>query len=93
MKIREKMSCMLVERGIFPRDAATIISKYVEETDAIDDRIMDEDVSAYPPQMLAAVFMGLKSSTVEWIDANCPGHWARPLFVEKDSSQREEDRG
>jgi hypothetical protein len=90
MKIREKMTFLLVERGIYPCNTAAIISKCVEETGGIDDRIMDEDVTVYPLQMLAAIFTGLKRSTVEWIDANCSRHGARSLFVEEDRSQLED---
>lgn len=82
MTIREKMSRMLVDRGMWPRDAETIIDQYVAENNGVDNRVMSEDETSYPLQMLDVIFMGLKMTTVAWIDANCPKHWARPLFTD-----------
>jgi hypothetical protein len=31
--------------------------------------------------MLAVMTVSMKAIALEWIDANVPKHWARPMFV------------
>ncbi len=80
--IRQKMMSMLDERGMFEADAKKIIECYLasEAGKPMAGR-MDESTAAYPSAVLAVTWMGVNAEALTFIDANCPQHWARPLFA------------
>jgi hypothetical protein len=90
MKIKDRMIKELFARGLFKNQAEAVLKQYVESDlgEAMRDR-MDDDESDYPDCVTSIVWLGVKLSAMEWIDATCPEHWARPLFmnVSADSSQ------
>lgn len=40
----------------------------------------DGDVSEYPPVMEKLILLSVKHFAIEWIDANLPLAWYRPMF-------------
>ncbi|MDB5260376.1 MAG: hypothetical protein JWN37_607 [Candidatus Nomurabacteria bacterium] len=83
MKIKDKMAKALFDRGLFEEQAEAVLKQYVESDlgKEMANR-MEDDESDYPPTMMTIVGMGVKQTALEWIDANCPKHWARPLFMD-----------
>lgn len=81
MTIREKVAGMLFERGLFESEAQAVIEKYVaSEIGKEMSGRMDDGVEDYPESVITVTWMGIKRMALEWIDENCPMHWARPLF-------------
>jgi hypothetical protein len=82
MTIREKLLQMLFENGLFENQAQEVLTQYSESEigEAMKDRL-DDLVSDYPEPVLAVTWLGVKSTTTKWMDANCPEHWARPMFT------------
>jgi hypothetical protein len=82
MKIKDRMIKELFSRGLFENQAEAVLKQYVgsDMGEAMRDR-MDDDESDYPDCVTSVVWLGVKLSALEWIDATCPEHWARPLFM------------
>jgi hypothetical protein len=72
----------LASGGLFPTEVAAVMTacKKSEANAALESRWSD-DVSGYPPQLMAVLIVELNSQAVRWIDANKPGHWARGVFA------------
>lgn len=83
MTFREKIKSLLEENGLFEDQAGQIVDQLIldKASEPMSGR-WDEDISGYPPQMLAAVWASAKAQAVAWIDKNLPRHWARPLFAQ-----------
>lgn len=82
MKISDKMLELLINNGLFPQDAEEILKRYISSDEAKPMACrMNDDESSYPPQALAAVWLGIQHHALEWIDENVPEHWARPIFA------------
>lgn len=93
MTIREKLEKMLFEHGLFENQAKAVIDLLAADSREKEDgtkvpangalvEVLDKQVEGYPPQMIAVAFMTAKNYAVKWIDANCPQHWARPMFAD-----------
>ena len=83
MKIREKFVKMLYDNGLFEKEAEAVIEHYVNSPIGADMKeCLNEDEANYPKPMMAVVWVGIKHSAVEWIDANHPQHWARAVFAQ-----------
>lgn len=80
----------LVERGMFDSDAETIINELkpqLEESDQSMSQRWDDDINEYAVPIKAMWSLWLNKTALDWIDKNCPQHWARPLFLPQ--SQRD----
>jgi len=83
MTIREKLEKELFNNGLFEDQATAIIDKYAEsELGKPMANRMNEDAEGYPDSVLTATWMAVKKIATDWIDENCPQHWARPMFAE-----------
>lgn len=82
MKFREKAVKTLYSQGLFEDQAKEIVEKYINSPagELMKDR-MDDDESGYPAQFFSVIWIGVKVVAVDWIDENCPKHWARPMFT------------
>ena len=82
MTIEDKIKEMLIEHGLFDNQAAEIIEamKVDEINEPMEHRWTDK-VDDYPPQMLTILWAGAKYQALEYIDANCPEAWFRPMFT------------
>lgn len=69
---------MLVGNGLFEREADAVMEALIAgSSPAIR---WQDDVSGYPPSVIAVLWISARRKAVEYIDANCPRHWARPLL-------------
>lgn len=81
MTIKEWLLNQLLERGLWPEDAATVL-EIALPTLASDSQIeWTDDVSTYPPVMYAAWMLNLKRIALAWIDENQPLNWCRSMFT------------
>jgi len=82
--IRAKLESLLDARCMFPEDIKQIIDGWLEtDTGKPMAGRLDDEAAGYPPTLLPVCWMSLSHYTVEWIDKNCPQHWARPMFAEE----------
>ena len=82
MTFEDKVKEMLVENGMFDNMADAVLEavKTDEANEAMADRWQD-DIESYPSVMLAVLWVSTERHAVEWIDANLPMAWFRPLFA------------
>lgn len=82
MTIREWAEDYCFQRGMFPAQAKAVIDQYAASNEGkpIEGRWHDA-TEGYPPQLRALLAMGIDRAAVEWIDANLPKAWFRPMFV------------
>ena len=84
MTIREKLLNLLHDNGLFEDEAKGVLELYINSPmgEPMEGR-MDDKVEDYPQTVIAATWMGVSASAVEWIDKNKPMHWARSMFATK----------
>jgi hypothetical protein len=82
MTIESKLTKMLIDRGMFPEQAAEVIAavKADKANEEISIRFSDDE-EGYPLQLMAAMWETTRQHALEWIDANLPRAWFRPLFL------------
>lgn len=85
MTIREKLEAMLVERGMFGNVAKAVIDRYLESPlgEPMRGRL-DDPLDSYPKPLLAAVWMGVESEALAYIDDVQPSAWYRSMFVRRE---------
>jgi hypothetical protein len=80
--IRAALEGMLDERAVFAADIKAILDGWLQtEPGKIMAGRMNDKVSDYPASVLIVCWISVSQHTVEWIDQNCPNHWARPMFA------------
>jgi hypothetical protein len=77
----------LTRNGMFPDQAQQVMSRAVIADDPLTGRWGD-DLKGYPPVVRGVLIMHINSAAIEWIDANVPNAWYRPMFLPQD--EREE---
>ena len=82
MTIEDKIREMLVEHGMFENDAAAVVEtmKADEANEPMAHR-WNDNIEDYPPSILVVLWMEARNVALEYIDANCPKAWFRPMFV------------
>ena len=89
MTFLTKMMEMLVERGMWPKDAAVVMSIYQNEgCDPAMAKRLDDDMEGYPIQTKAAVWYGVKIIALEWIDDHTPNVWYREQFTNNPQGEK-----
>lgn len=83
MTIQDAIKQYLVENGLFPYAADKVIEavKADEGNECMATRWGDS-TDDYPPIMIAAIMVTVKSHALAWIDANLPKAWFRPMFAQ-----------
>ena len=86
MTIQEDIHQQLVGNGLFDSQADAVIElmKASKANAAMSERWGDSP-GEYPPAIAILAWLSAKRAAVEWIDANAPSHWARPLFAEAEA--------
>jgi len=81
MTFNEAMKNMMVENGMFPQqaDSVLLLAKDHALLDTMKGR-MDEQTDGYPPIMLPVVWVSMQAIALEWIEANLPNAWYKPMF-------------
>lgn len=80
MTITEHLTGYLTKRGLWPHEATAVMDNLKAGTPAMEGR-WDEDAEGYPDSLFAVLVMSVDQAALEWIDANKPKHFARPMFV------------
>ena len=81
MTIKDQLTRMCEEHGLWPDEARKVLEQTIKNTPAMEERRWNEDVSTYPASMLAVLWMGTRHEAVKWIDENKPQHFARMMFI------------
>lgn len=82
MTVKENLLRNLIDRGLFPNQAAAIFQRALPELEPDDYRTTwDSDESAYPNAMYAIWLLVLDRHALAWIDENAPHAWFRPMFT------------
>lgn len=80
MNFREWAEEYLIERGVWPKDAPTIVTACIADKDSKSMDRWHDSVDDYPVAMRAVIALHLNRAALAWIDANCPLAWYRPMF-------------
>jgi len=79
---RDSMLKHLVTHGLFANQAEDIVKRYEESKDGEPMKgRWDSATEGYPPTLLAVLRISINVVAVEYIDENCPGHFARHMFA------------
>jgi hypothetical protein len=77
-----KLHAYLVDNGLFPSQADEIMAVFQSsESMKSMNRRWDDSPGDYPQAIIATLTLSINAAALEWIDANCPKHWARELFA------------
>jgi hypothetical protein len=79
MTVKEQLTKMIVERGLFDHMAETILTTYVDN-EALTE-VYHKPWADYPMGFHAAAWLVASQAVVDWMDAERPMHFARSLFV------------
>ena len=82
MTFEDKIKEMLVEHGMFENDAAAIVETM--KADEVNEPMAhrwNDSVEDYPQSVLIILWASARATALEYIDANCPKAWFRPMFV------------
>ena len=81
--IEGKIKQMLEDNGMFPQQAQAVIDMAKARPDLFPDmeRRWADRAEDYPTSLIAVLWLGIKGLAVEWIDANLPKAWYRPMFT------------
>ncbi len=81
MTVREFLREHLEGNGLWPKEAEAVIGAMVASSvEAMANR-WDDFVEGYPPFMKSLWIATANKEAVTYIDANCPRHFARPMFT------------
>jgi hypothetical protein len=88
MTFRQLAEQYCVDRGMFPDQAAAVISAVISDpgSAAMADR-WNEDIAGYPVQMMAVIALNINRHALAWIDANLPHAFFRPMFDPRQASE------
>ena len=83
MTLRKKLESLAQENGLWPQEAEQIADALIAEdastSGTMSGRWNDEE-DAYPPQLVAVLWMSYKRVADKWLGEHKPMHWARPMF-------------
>lgn len=85
MTIRETLAKHLTDNGMFESQAEAVIEQFMgtDATQPMRGR-WDDPTTEYPAALTDALLHGLCFVALEWIDANLPEAWYRPIFLPED---------
>lgn len=83
MTIEERIKEWLYNHGMFEDQADAVVKamKTDEANVAMVNRWGD-DVEDYLDSLMVVLLVAAKHAALEYIDANCPRAWFRPMFVD-----------
>lgn len=84
MTTREKFEEMLYNMGVFESDASAIMDlaiPMIAEMLPQYSITWDRPSTEYPDPFYTVVFITVKRAALQWIDANKPQAWFRPMFL------------
>jgi hypothetical protein len=79
---KQKCIYYFTNKGMFQSQAEQVLESAKPHLEVGGYRITwDRPAAEYPDELYAVMFMILKRSALEWIDANVPHAWFRELFL------------
>lgn len=92
MTWREWIMKYLTDNGLWSQEAEAVFERYIAVPGEDMQRRLNDKIDGYPPQMQAqmqaVLLFGLQDTALEWIDANKPRHWARPMFLSEKEREK-----
>lgn len=83
MTVRKKFEEMLFEHGMFEYQASAVMQSVIDDPVYNEINVKwDDDVSVYPKQLYAIIWLTVKQAALKWIDTNKPQAWYRACFVD-----------
>ena len=82
MTFEDKIKELLENHGMFGRQITEVLSyaKNHELLKTIEGK-WHEDIEGYPQTMVTVIWLSMKVIVIEWIDAECPQAFFRPMFI------------
>ena len=80
MTFIEKMKALMVEHGMWEKDAQTVMDIVTAKTDDPMHGRWNDQIDGYPPRMIPVVWLGVKYAAYQWMEANQPMAWYTPVF-------------
>jgi hypothetical protein len=72
----------LEDNGLWPDEARDVFDAMKADKANMEmEGVWHRTIDGYPVQMRAVLILGLRRHTLEYIDANKPMHFARPMFT------------
>lgn len=82
--IEGQMLAGMVNRGLSLEQSQEVMDAYKEsEAGQTMTGRLNESPDAYPPMMMNVIWMGVQAQAVDWIEENCPQHWAKAMFSDE----------
>lgn len=83
MTIRETLEERLVNSGLWPDEAKSVVEAMIKD-DADNDQLMvhrwGESVDNYPKPLMSVLWLTAKQRAISWIDENKPQHFAKLIL-------------
>ena len=89
MTIRQALTETLVNHGLWPEEAQRVLDAF--EADDDNDPMRGrwhEQVTAYPPTLLAVLAVSAKDAAIAWLKANKPKHFALMILESQHTAPR-----
>lgn len=85
MTFEQWMRDKLTNNGMFPDQVEAVVTRVKAENESMAQRWNDQ-IDGYPEQMISSLWLVVKRIALEYIDAECPKAWFRPMFVSESES-------
>lgn len=80
--VERELIKLMVENGLSESAALEVIESIKANVEVVAlAEVLHEGWDEYPVGFKAVAWMTTKRFVVEWIDKNCPAHFARSLFL------------
>jgi hypothetical protein len=82
MTFKEKLENFGIQHGLSPHEAASIFQHLKDEDKEANMMAgrWNEDADDYPSAMITILWQSYRRVAAQWLAANKPRHWARPMF-------------
>lgn len=79
--IEQKLLTFLTDNGLWPAEAKAVLEAARPQIERSGRITWHRPADEYPVPFYAVMFLILRRVALEWIDANKPLHFARPMFM------------
>jgi hypothetical protein len=83
MTTKEKLKDMLVQNGMFEKQAEKVLDIAIPRIEALPPReriTWDRPAEEYPDVLYKIMWSEVKQAAKEWLAENAPEAWYRPIF-------------
>ena len=82
MTVEKYFETYLIEHGLFPHHAKAVMEDVKADKITQGVHWLDQ-MSGYPPQLIAVLTFTVRKAALSWSDTNMPKAFWRPMFDEK----------